>query len=59
MNAAESLREKVIATALAVAAGRAVRENREPWGYDDAQAEVEMDLFREALENWRDFGREA
>lgn len=43
-------RERVIAAALNVVAGRVSRETREPGAYDDvAQAELELDLLAESL----------
>lgn len=48
----ELARERVIAAALTVAAGRAARESREPSAHDDAQAEYEMDHLSETLINW-------
>lgn len=52
MSTEQQAKEAVIAAALQVAAGRQSRDVREPGPWDDAHAEMEMDILDEALYNW-------
>jgi hypothetical protein len=53
MSPLELAREKVIARALHVAAGRQSRDTTPPGPYDEARAEFDLDELDDALVDWR------